>query len=594
MGQDVDAAAPLQAAPETQKPGQKVIRPSTLRNSVISDGTAQTRSTAERYRKKSTLRGALSRLFGRRKKSSLQGTFTGSDGRSTVAGSSQQHGGGRPSMQSSGRRLTKTRVSGAGIYPSNIEEVRRITSMPLTEHDQALRSHPIGANEGLASSRVRNSFSVSFGHVRRPTDLTSTPSMGIRGFSGLSPRPSSAHGRAPRLVRDASDPEQIGRALTGDFSGLNRRSQSLSFLLGQEDDGSQARRRSDEIRYWRESYDHNHMSRVSSTSHGGDETEVGATYVLGSTSNDPPRTPIRPFQFGDLATMNEMAGMKITEVASMDSRIHRLERRLGRLERAMKHPYDSVPNLHSQPDASDPVPQVLQASDAYPASPSTGHGFQSQAGGQDSRGWSRPSTRHSEVSKKSFGDGQAFGVVRRPAASQKAAASDRPVSMATVRGVASLPSMPKDHAGTLTPDHYTTLMALIETERSSRLALEAQIRQLSHQLNIMSRASHVPAAEHGTHAPGPSLGETSAFDHDDDDDEEHEERERGRSTVRRRLVAEGEASEPALTPREERHDTSVFREEFGDEPVVKRPSARRALSLSHITFRKPGSKQRQQ
>lgn len=249
----------------------------------------------------------------------------------------------------------------------------RVTSMPISEFDRALRSHSIGPDDINAIESARNSMDVlgSSPARKRAATLINTkiPMAGgmiprSRGeeWAGLSPRPASTHGRGSRFTEE--DPDAIGRAITSDGNGSDighkRRSRSLSQLnevaLEQQAGG---RRRSDEIRYWRESYDIPGPLSPLSSAPNETETEVNEeNYELGggggrvsmsvadsSVAERIPKTPPQPFHFGSVASMNEMAGMKITQAVTLEERFGNLEVRMIKLERVVDQLCHSVPGF---------------------------------------------------------------------------------------------------------------------------------------------------------------------------------------------------------------------------------------------------------
>lgn len=253
---------------------------------------------------------------------------------------------------------------------------KRVASMPISEFDRALRSHSIGPDDITAIESARNSVdalgpnsplrkripSVSAAGTT-PSRLASAAGFVPRSrgeeWAGLSPRPASTHGRGSRYIDD--DPDAIGRAITSDGSDSHnhkRRSRSLSQLneIALDIPGGETRRRSAEIRFWRQSYDVPGAGGPLSPLSSGheDETENHEDNDIGRPSMSiadssreriAPNTPPQPFNFGSLASMNEMAGMKITQAASLDDRFGRLEIRMAKLERVVNQLCHSVPGF---------------------------------------------------------------------------------------------------------------------------------------------------------------------------------------------------------------------------------------------------------
>ncbi|KAH8840933.1 hypothetical protein MCOR11_006717 [Pyricularia oryzae] len=505
--------------------------PSTVRYSAISNNSANTgalSSDSRPQRKKSTLRNALSKLFGRKKK---KGTGT-----SSTAGDTDRTSSVMPSQH---------RSDTSGLVRVKETESKRSASLPITEYDRALRSHSIGPNDFSTIENVRNSIHGDMNTPRRraltATDsrLFGTPAKRneLGEWGGLSPRPVSAHGRG-RVSGGEDDPEMIGRAITSDMdtgTGYNtkRRSRSLSGIdaLGGHlahvgPDGTVniagGRRRSDEIRYWRESYGASYLSPLSSThpETEGDQNEYrdGDNDDTGVISVDPtqslaarpatsvaPDSPPQPFNFGSLATMNEMAGMKITQAASLEARVNNVEGRTDRLERVVDQLCNTVSGQqggHAVPAAgSNQFPRSMQPQTDFWQAPSS-YLREPRADQSSSRYTSsRPSvetdglTTHSHMS---FGEGQTLvgglhppsNAAAQPGLPPIAASPSSPGSlgfprgsMSTVRGAMSLPALSVAAAS----DAATAdLAAQLEAERAERLALELQLKKLSERVNVLS------------------------------------------------------------------------------------------------------------
>jgi len=109
-----------------------------------------------------------------------------------------------------------------------------------------------------------------------------------------------------------------------------RRSRSLGEMREAASVHTVARRRSDEIRYWRESYDPGILSPLSS--HKAEAEEPIVIDEPEDNRDDEPQEQPQPFNFGPLG---EMAGMKITQAASLDTRVRRLEERMLKMERVL-------------------------------------------------------------------------------------------------------------------------------------------------------------------------------------------------------------------------------------------------------------------
>ncbi|KAI6382928.1 hypothetical protein MCOR25_000442 [Pyricularia grisea] len=506
--------------------------PSTVRYSAISNNSANTgalSSDSRPQRKKSTLRNALSKLFGRKKK---KGT-----GSSSSAGDTDRTSSVMPSQH---------RSDTSGLVPVKETESKRSASLPITEYDRALRSHSIGPNDFSTIENVRNSIHGDLNTPRRraltATDskLFGTPAKRneFGEWGGLSPRPVSAHGRG-RVSGVEEDPDMIGRAITSDMdtgTGYNtkRRSRSLSgidalggHLAHVAPDGTVnvagGRRRSDEIRYWRESYGASYLSPLSSThpETEGDQNEYrdGDNDDTGVISVDPtqslaarpatstaPDSPPQPFNFGSLATMNEMAGMKITQAASLEARVNNVEGRTDRLERVVDQLCNTVSGQKGgyavSAAGSNQVPRSMQhpqsdfwqAPSSYPREPRADQSSSRYTSSQPSVETDGLTT-HSHMS---FGEGQTLvgglhppsSAAAHPGLPTIAASPSSPGllglprgSTSTVRGAMSLPALSVAAASDAAA---ADLAAQLETERAERLALELQVKKLSERVNVLS------------------------------------------------------------------------------------------------------------
>ena len=511
------------------------------------------------------------------------------------------------------------------------DEPKRSASLPITEYDRALRSHSIGPQDMTAIETVRSSLQTERGptHRRAATMSSRLFSQPRRnpGWVGLSPRPASTHGRDSRLIAGGEDPSEIGRAITSDSGGgTRRRSRSLSGLYDIAGARPGQRRRSDEIRYWRESYDPGFLSPLSST--GPDETEadndnVGVAGAPESPADRPPKTPPQPFNFGSIS--NEMAGMKITQAASMDSRIGGLEARMFKLERVVNQLCHSVPGFKTplvetprrgEPSSmgvtSDPS-SFFYTTAAPPMIPAIYQAISGETRGSSRHGSSRQSLESDWQSHLSFGEAQTFiGSLHPPSSSATQAQSltatappaispaNRPTSNSTIRGAASLPTMGRDASDE--SGDAAGLLNQLEAERVARQALEAQVKKLSERLNTLSTTMYAmvrdparsrsqehlrppaPALQQSRSASGPlvspvhtPLKARSAFEGDDDSETEKGPVQRG--------AGEGEQEEDFQTPRPHYGAFGEeLREDDGDEDDPKRKKAARTLSLSQLTL----------
>ncbi|KAK0731616.1 hypothetical protein B0H67DRAFT_654450 [Lasiosphaeris hirsuta] len=636
-------ASPQRASPPRTSPFRARTSPSvarstnpplsTIRYSTISDAPSGQRNQSKDSptRKKSTLRSALGRLFGRKKKNSTSSQDSGAtSGRESGLMGSSQH-----------------RSDPTALGRSKERSPKRSTSLPLTEYDRPLRSHSIGPDDILAINSARNSLqaeargsntAIGPGGRRRAATTTSrlllqprmrNPEWG----AGLSPRPASTHGRGSRLIApgEFEDPNEIGRAITSDSgNGARRRSRSLSGLQDLVGAQTSGRRRSDEIRFWRESYNPGLMSPLSSNAPEDDTVMLDASVPPSPAVERRPNTPPQPFNFGNIT--NDMVGMKITQAASIDIRIGTLESRTNKLERVVDQLCHIVPGFK--------VPLSETAAGFGDHATSLGVTTTSLVIPSLSKPISidpkepprPPSSHHSAESDSqsqiSFGEAPTFiGSLHPPSSSATQpqsltatapAALDplpSPISNSTVRGTTSLPSMGRDVSGS--DDPYAALVAQLAEERAARQALEAQVKKLSERLNALSttmfamirgpsesRSQERLTSSAGGNSPLLQPPKTlfvppsaqipkplSGFETDDE-----EESEVVKSTPHKpKAVDDEDIAEDFQTPLEDLqppHNYGAFGEELRpddeeegeDDP--KRKKAARTLSLSQLTLKK--------
>ncbi|KAI1482684.1 hypothetical protein F4774DRAFT_406860 [Daldinia eschscholtzii] len=548
----VTPSGPSQPSNASTSPQQqRTIRSSTIRYSMVSDSGGAEIDRPQR--KKSTLKSTLGRLFKRKKKSTSETYNPESQFGGPVDSALQED-----DQSASNRALKET-------------ESKRSVSLPVTDFDRALRSHSIGPDDMLAITSARSSIQIDPVLLRRRAASSNRILSGrIKDFDGeligLSPRPASTHGRGEHSTAE-DDPDGIGRAITSDSLTHRRRSRSLSQLQDIAVGHLQVRKRSDEIRYWRESFNAAIRSPNASTINNED---TGAVEVDAETPADSPeqqfspKTPPQPFNFGP------MTGMKITQAAGLEDRIAALEIRNQKLEKLVSQLFQVVPGVNNYMPATPDQPRPrgsIGASATYtPKRPMTTETSEYII----SSGDIEESSRHtlSRHSNDSFGDGNTFIGSLPP--SSVPPRRPRPTSNSTVRGATSLPTLLGENVGPFTTDHYVTLKALLDTERDARQALEARVTQLSHRLNLIARTPNKLETGSTTYST------VSAFDHDDDDE-----------PLTAGIDTESEAYK---TPREEEpaHSFGAFGEELReDEQDGSRKKAARTLSLSQLTLKRP-------
>ncbi|KIL84267.1 hypothetical protein FAVG1_12504 [Fusarium avenaceum] len=558
--------------------------PSNIRHSFVS---ADTRDRERPQRKQSTLRGALGKLFNRKKKPNGNDSLNNTDSEAgstpmpsgPYRGSAVEDGQTQDSVPSLSQRDRSAPRSRTRPFPG--AESKRSASLPITEFDRALRSHSIRPEDVRAIESARNSLSADFGLSQARISVTRLREYNL---AGLSPRPASSHGRESRQEHNEENANEIGRAITSDLPGMRRRSRSLSGLP--EEGLGLSRKRSDEIKYWRESYDPTFMPPVSSNPIESETVLEAEVEQAQHDQEEHPQLPQpEPFNFGSFADMKQVGSMKITHVANLETRINNLESRVYRLEQALDRMCDTPPNRRPHLGPPDrPAPSI-------PIEDHQGANVSSYQAGRAKRDSRKDSNRFSDYHQKMSHRGSVF-LDPYSSAILSDDNKNRPTSTATIRGAASLPSLLKDAPEVFTMDHYTTLLALVRTERSAREALETQVKTLGHQMSVLSNSF----AMNDGYDPPPtakSFGDRSAFDHDDDDDNLASLAAITRSHSRQVDPEdsgigtghgdESDYSDTFETPNEEGHSIGAFGEDL-DREVQAQTKAARTLSLSQLTM----------
>ncbi|KAE9381688.1 hypothetical protein N431DRAFT_491010 [Stipitochalara longipes BDJ] len=567
----VDPKLPIQSTAGQAQPFREIQIPRTNQPSSQRDsGTSvpSGSSMGKPQRKKSSFRSALGRLFGKRSKNG--GTSPPEQGTSGMKAG--QH-------RSDPTALNRIPTGGAGSQ-------KRSASLPINEYNRALRSHSTATEEFPNTENETNLDSIHADGQRRPRRATTpsrlwTPTKGPNygDWTGLSPRPASSHARGSRVNPDAEadTADGIGMAVTSG-SQPKRRSRSLGEMREAAVVHTVTRRRSDEIRYWRESYDPGILSPLSS--HKAEAEEPIIIDEPGDNRDEEPQEQPQPFNFGPLG---EMAGMKITQAASLDTRVSRLEERMLKMERVL---YSRQNRTSTDQDRSSSVPRpTTDNSDmSLPKHPNPKYQespVQSRQQIQESRsqgsqkrsssyGSSRPSTVSTRISNHPSFDNFSHPLI--PSADPLLSSSHstaRPLSTSTtIRAIpSSSPTLPKD--GNFTAEHYTTLMNMILVEQSARQQLEAVVHNLQQQLSILKSAAPTPGSAVSAVPPraGSAAGrEFSSFEQDDSSDDE------GRYL-----------QEDFQTPNE---PGGHFGDEIFGDAQGEAKSAPRTLSLSQITLGK--------
>lgn len=558
--------------PSYAPPSPPQVQQAPVRSSTASKPSGS--SEGKPQRKKSSLRSVFGRLFGKKQK---------------ISPSTSPQIPERSNLRVGQHRSDPTALNRTAKFSP-----QRSASLPINEFNRALRSHSIVTEDfPLTDSIEVTRGSIQVEGQTRPRRATTpsrlwTPNIAPKyvDWSGLSPRPASSHARGSKVFTDEDIAPYIGVAVTSG-SHPNRRSRSVGELRETSTKVS-ARRRSDEIRYWRESYDPGVLSPMSSN-----KAEAEEPILMDETEEahdgDPENVP-EPFNFGP---MGEMAGMKITQAANLETRILRLEKRMREMERAVSriHNWTSTDALTPQDlpkrsslrnrSTSGPRPKTDESEISLPRQQrhrgvERVHVQESRPAGSHLRSSSyessRPSTTSTSNSNHPSIENPLPPFEELDFSSSRSTA--RPLSTSTtIRGIpSSSPTIAKH--GNLTGEHYTTLINMILAEQAARQNLEAIVHNLQQQLKSLrssSAASYpTPGSEHPAQLKGNNGAgrEFSSFEQDDSSDDE------GRYE-----------REDFQTPNEE---NAQFGDEiFGESDYNKEShSAPRTLSLSQMTLRR--------
>jgi hypothetical protein len=458
--------------------------------------------------------------------------------------------------------------------------------MPINDYNRALSSNTPFADQPKPNSVGHTRYSADIlgisrsGQIVTPSRLyepTKTP--GYTDWTGLRPRPASSHARGSGAFDGDDNSEPIGFAVTSG-SNPHRRSRSLGHWRGVVAQYA-TRRRSDEIRYWRESYDPDALSPMSSQ-----RPETQGNDKPRETVTPTPEIP-QPFNFG---LMNEMAGMKITQAASLEERVSGIERRLREMERAFADLHGrkgsiessrgqyTLNNITSSPQTSSRSPRPLQEN----SRPSTVSTEQSQH--QSYEELSPRPTLSLPVEQT-----KASRLSRNQIATMQSESMARPLSTSTtIRANASSSpartppeAMSLSKTGTLTAHHYSALLNLIEAEQTARQTLEIQVTAMRSQVQSLL----LTRAEEGKTADSTARPDSGAYPAGLDTTRAYSPaEEEGSSTDTE--SAYDDRSEIYETPQEERSHY-VTQEEYEHEITGTEHHANpRTMSLSQLTMGK--------
>ncbi|KAH8815159.1 hypothetical protein F5884DRAFT_166862 [Xylogone sp. PMI_703] len=488
----VSTHEPLPEIEHQQSNTSQVLR----RSSAMSRRSVSMRGRPQR--KKSSFRTVVGRIFGKKQKGTSISSPIGSSDGPPDTGWAGQH-----------RSVPPVNKSPKGsLYQ------KRSNSLPINELDRALHSNAINGDQFT----IYNGDNATTGGLSdidgqsRPRRAT-TPSRlytpnrtpGYVGWAGLSPRPATVRGS--RATPDIVDPESIGYAVTSG-SNPHRRSRSLGELQNAAlKQGGVVRRRSDEIKYWRESYEPGPLSPLSSNKPDAEDNLIGDNI---ETPQDEGQvlTPPQPFNFGPLG---EMAGMKITEAASLETRVSKLEARFVEMERVVSmnsklptkasHILQDPARRRSDNDYSS-LRTGLRTESSDFSLPKMKPSVELRPDTADiSPCNTRPTSKSTdEPYEVSF---QGHPYLDPTAQNLPQIVAPRPLSTSTtVRGHSSssptLPILPKD--GVITAERYTALVNMILAEQAARRHLENIVENLQAQIRAMQPPGSTPYPQ-----PSPSM-----------------------------------------------------------------------------------------
>ncbi|PQE03355.1 hypothetical protein CJF30_00005499 [Rutstroemia sp. NJR-2017a BBW] len=468
--------------------------------------------TSKPQRKKSTLRGVFGKIFGKKRKDVPLGTRQGAE-----ALQSEQH------HRSDPTAMSRTQIS-TSTSP------KRSTSMPINEFNRALRSHSPFA-EALAQThaerdpnRISTQTQSTATRTRVTTGRLYTPDKtpGYLDWTGLSPRPASSHARGSKVPSDEEEAGAIGMAVSSG-SHPNRRSRSLGQLReAARAAGGIVRRRSDEIRYWRASYDPGPLSPLSSN-----KAEAEEPILMNDPEiplSPPSRDQLQPFNFSQLSGLTSM---KITQAADLETRVNQLESRMIEMEKTVYQMNRRLNGDHvtlqdpprkgfrRNRSSSTHRPTTDNSEVTLPPLPRP-RDWQNDQNRPSSFGSKRPSSSTHNSYHPEFDDTvphqlttSADDHIRHGAA--------RPLSTSTtIRGnpSSSSPTMQKDMP--ITIEHYTSLTNMILAEQSARQHLETVILSLQQQICTLQTSN---STSNSYLTPDSAAKNTFANFEDESDDE---------------------------------------------------------------------------
>ncbi|KAI9717618.1 MAG: hypothetical protein M1812_004563 [Candelaria pacifica] len=339
-----------------------------------------------------------------------------------------------------------------------------------------------------------------------------------RSWKSMAQRPASAHNRAPRLFTPEPGEGGIGFAVTSG-SNLKRRSRSAGAMrrLGNhaEGPGDFSRRRSAEIKYWRESG--GYLTKAlpePDLEHQGERGTEGEEDLLPRAVQQGVENQLgqgprpRHQNFSYISPRPDADDDEDVRNVDLEGRVTRLEDKMtdteyaisklrGRASRAtviIERPPSQVSRERSLPSRySRSAERSSYYSDDHRVTRKrSSNAFDNSSGSGTSRSPTPP---------PKFVKPTALEAARTP--------DLRPISGSTIRAARShdpiptIPHPPSVSMSGLTSEHYTTLLSLILREQSARKRLEGQVTLLQREVEVLRAKSYDPAYP----TPSPDLNQ---------------------------------------------------------------------------------------